>query len=62
MTAPPCINPSLIRQYLYCPAAAYYIIAGLAEPPTERMKKAKKHRKRPSKPWRRPSAQRPWST
>jgi CRISPR-associated exonuclease Cas4 len=36
-----CINPALIRQYLYCPAAAYYIITGAAEPPTERMKKGK---------------------
>jgi CRISPR-associated exonuclease, Cas4 family len=41
MTAPPCINPSLIRQYLYCPATAYYIITGAAEPPTERMRKGK---------------------
>ena len=45
MTAPPCISPSLIRQYLYCPAAAYYIIAGLAEPPTEKMKKGKETQK-----------------
>jgi len=36
-----CINPSLIRQYLYCPAAAYYIATGLAEPPTERMRRGK---------------------
>lgn len=32
-----CVPPSLIRQYLYCPAAAYYAAAGLPEPPTERM-------------------------
>ncbi|MEZ0318798.1 MAG: CRISPR-associated protein Cas4 [Pyrobaculum sp.] len=38
-----CINPSLIRQYLYCPAAAYYIITGAGEPPTERMKKGKEN-------------------
>ncbi|RFA93076.1 CRISPR-associated protein Cas4 [Pyrobaculum aerophilum] len=36
-----CINPSLIRQYLYCPAAAYYIMTGAAEPPTERMRAGK---------------------
>jgi len=41
MAAPPCISPSLVRQYLYCPAAAYYIVAGAAEPPTERMQRGK---------------------
>ncbi|MCC6021454.1 MAG: CRISPR-associated protein Cas4 [Thermoproteaceae archaeon] len=41
MTGRPCINPSLVRQYLFCPAAAYYIIAGLAEPPTERMRRGR---------------------
>lgn len=40
-----CISPSLIRQYLYCPAAAYYIIAGVAEPPTERMRRGKEVQK-----------------
>ncbi|MGC9119502.1 MAG: CRISPR-associated protein Cas4 [Thermoproteus sp.] len=39
--ASPCINPALVRQYLYCPTAAYYIVAGAAEPPTERMRKGK---------------------
>ncbi|MEM0464493.1 CRISPR-associated protein Cas4 [Pyrobaculum sp.] len=36
-----CISPALIRQYLYCPAAAYYTATGQAEPPTERMRKGK---------------------
>lgn len=36
-----CVSPSLIRQYLFCPMAAYFIIAGIAEPPTERMRRGK---------------------
>ncbi|MEL9991480.1 MAG: CRISPR-associated protein Cas4 [Thermoproteus sp.] len=36
-----CINPSLVRQYLFCPMAAYYVLTGAAEPPTERMKRGK---------------------
>lgn len=36
-----CVPPSLIRQYLYCPAAAYYIITRQQEPPTERMAKGR---------------------
>ncbi|ACB40072.1 CRISPR-associated protein Cas4 [Pyrobaculum neutrophilum] len=37
----PCINPSLIRQYLYCPMAAYYTATGAPEPPTLRMQKGR---------------------
>ena len=36
-----CINPALVRQYLYCPVAAYYIVSSQAEPPTERMRRGK---------------------
>jgi hypothetical protein len=45
MTAPPCINPSLIRQYLYCPAAAYYIIARPRRAPHREDEKGKETQK-----------------
>lgn len=37
----PCVTPSLLRQYLYCPMAAYFIARGLAEPETERMREGR---------------------
>lgn len=40
-----CFDASLVRQYLYCPMAAHYILRGLPEPETERMREGKETQK-----------------